>query len=373
MPPCVLEGPIHTVAEDRLERSEHVHAIVDLLLDPGPAGFVVSLEGSWGSGKTSILNMVEDRLAQAERGSPVIVHFSPWMVGDASSLVWEFLKQLSLGIAMPRTDEIVKGADKFLDVAKKVTKYLRHVPGVGPFREDLKDLEVAIGVTQDVVNAAGQATSSRLDVNKHKRAVTDALTALESPVIAVLDDVDRLVPKDVYEVIRLVRAVGDFPRIRYILAMDPGYVESALEKVGVVQPANFLDKIFHQRLPIPSVSPEQLRALLLERLDKMQATNPNSAGWIPYRNRLDDLLAAGLAEQFSTLRDVKVVANRVQFQAVLLEEVNLADLLALETLAIKAPSVHRHILRAPDAYTGAVGKGHGDLCSPEQLINPAIK
>ncbi len=368
MPSFALEGPISTAGEDRLQRSYHVQAIVELLLAPVATGFVVSLEGSWGSGKTSILNMVAHELTQAKGGIPVIVHFSPWLVGDASSLVREFLKQLSLGIAMPRTGEIAERADKLLDAARKIAKYLRYVPGVGPFREDLKELEDAIGVTQEVVKAADSAAAtSRLDVNERKLAVTDALAALGSPVIVVLDDVDRLAPKDVYEVIRLVRAVGDFPRVRYILAMDPAYVESALEKAGVAQPANFLDKIFHHRFVIPSAFPEQLQPLLLEHLDALLANHPKAAGWLPHRQRLDDLLAEGLFEQISTVRDIKVIVNRVQLQAALMAEVNLADLVALETLAIKAPSVHRHILRAPDAYTGAAGNGRGDRCAPERL------
>lgn len=367
MPVFALEGPIHTAAEDRLRRSLHVQTIVDLLLDPSAGGFVVSLEGAWGSGKTSVLNMVAHSLAQREGGTPVIVRFSPWLVGDAGTLVREFLKQLSLGIAMPRTGEIVERADKLFDVARKITKYLRYVPGVGPFREDLKELEEAIGVTQEVVKATDTAAAaSRLDVNERKQAVTDALAALESPVIVVLDDVDRLAPKDVYEVIRLVRAVGDFPRVRYILAMDPGYVESALEKSGVAQPANFLDKIFHHRFVIPPVFPEQLQSLLLERVEALHESHPNAAGWLPYRELLGHLLDEGLAEQLSNLRDIKLIANRVQLQADLMAEVNLADLVALETLAIKAPSVHRHILRAPDAYTGATGKGRGDRCTPER-------
>jgi hypothetical protein len=358
-----LDGPIKFKTEDKLNRAHHVESIVDLLLDSGPAGFVVSLEGSWGTGKTSLINLVTRGLSESKDGGPVVVHFSPWMVGDSGTLVREFLKQIALGIGMPRTASIMSKSAKLFNVGGKLLTYLRYAPGVGPFRDDLKEAAEALKVSQDLIESSGEAvTATQLDVNKRKEEVVEALNDLESPVVVVLDDVDRLAPKDVYEVIRLVRAVGDFPRLRYVLAMDPDYVESALEKSGVFQPANFLDKIFHHRFVIPPVPQEELRDLLVERIETLRSMHPAGSTWLQHKERLSDLMKQGLSELLTTLRDVKVIANRAQLQAGLLAEINLGDVIAFEALAIKAPSVYRHILRNPDAYTGFIGQPSLDRC-----------
>lgn len=359
-----LDGPIAKPGEDRLRRLDQVRAIVRMLADTSPAGFVVSVEGGWGSGKTSVLNLIRHLLdEEPEESRPIVVPFSPWLVGDAGSLAAEFLKQLALGIAVPRKQAILSGSIKTTDVAMKIAKYLRYVPGTGVVRESLKDLEEALGATKELLQAAEQDKGSP-DVNRRKDEVFDALAALERPVVVVLDDVDRLPPKDVYEVIRLVRAVGDFPRVRYLLALDAGYVEGALEKVGVAQAANFLDKIFLHRFVLPAVFPEELSRELAERLERLAREAATGLPFMPlWRERLQVLLDAGLGELFGTLRDVKVVANRVQLQLGLSEDVNLAELAALETLAVKAPAVYRQMLRDPDTYTGAAGRGVGDLTS----------
>lgn len=358
-----LDGPIAKPGEDRLRRLDQVRAIVRMLADTSPAGFVVSVEGGWGSGKTSVLNLIRHLLdEEPEDKRPIFVPFSPWLVGDAGSLAAEFLKQLALGISVPRNQAILGSAIKTTDVAMKIAKYLRYVPGTGMAREALEDLEKALGATKDMLQSAEDGKNP--DVNRHKDAVFEALAALDRPVVVVLDDVDRLPPKDVYEVIRLVRAVGDFPRVRYLLALDAGYVEGALEKVGVAQAANFLDKIFLHRFVLPAVFPEELSRELAERLERLaEDAKAGQPFLLPWRERLQVLLDAGLGDLFGTLRDVKVVANRVQLQLALCEDVNLAELAALETLAVKAPAVYRQMLRDPDAYTGAARRGVGDLTS----------
>lgn len=47
-------------------------------------------------------------------------------------------------------------------------------------------------------------------------------------LVVVLDDVDRLRPDEIRDMVRLVRVVGDFPNTVYIMACDRGYVEECL-------------------------------------------------------------------------------------------------------------------------------------------------
>ena len=93
------DQPITGAAEspDKLGR-EKFAALVgsSLLLKADSPGIVVSLEGPWGYGKTSAINLIQkhfDSLAPADR--PITIGFNPWMVSGTKNLTQEFLVQLA--------------------------------------------------------------------------------------------------------------------------------------------------------------------------------------------------------------------------------------------------------------------------------------
>lgn len=81
---------------DKLSRKGYAEiAAAALRKVPSSAGLVVSIEGAWGSGKTSALAMIEALLLEdKELASPLIVHFNPWLVGDKDALLRHFLLEL---------------------------------------------------------------------------------------------------------------------------------------------------------------------------------------------------------------------------------------------------------------------------------------
>lgn len=61
----------------------------------GKDGLVLGLFGKWGTGKTSILNMVVNeinQLSKDEDNRPIIVNFSPWNYTDKDNLISLFFE-----------------------------------------------------------------------------------------------------------------------------------------------------------------------------------------------------------------------------------------------------------------------------------------
>jgi predicted KAP-like P-loop ATPase len=59
-----------------------------------------------------------------------------------------------------------------------------------------------------------------------------------------IDDLDRLEPKEVSEVLRLIRAVADFPNITYVLSYDPKIIADTVSRALQVEDGEaFLEKI----------------------------------------------------------------------------------------------------------------------------------
>ena len=61
------DRPVASRAEDRLGRRRFAEVIGEqLTAAPSDAGFVIAIVGPWGSGKTSVLNMVTEALADQD-------------------------------------------------------------------------------------------------------------------------------------------------------------------------------------------------------------------------------------------------------------------------------------------------------------------
>ncbi|MBX8802531.1 hypothetical protein HBA92_17455 [Ochrobactrum sp. MR28] len=59
-----LDLPLSHLVDDHFDRSDYARKLGDLIygIDDLPSGYVIGIEGKWGSGKTSIVNMVNEHL-----------------------------------------------------------------------------------------------------------------------------------------------------------------------------------------------------------------------------------------------------------------------------------------------------------------------
>jgi predicted KAP-like P-loop ATPase len=90
-----ITGEGESESPDLLRRedfSEHLATV--LRIAPSEDCMTASLEGEWGYGKTSVINLVKKSLGNQEN-SPVIVEYNPWLAGKAEALVQDFLVQFS--------------------------------------------------------------------------------------------------------------------------------------------------------------------------------------------------------------------------------------------------------------------------------------
>ena len=85
--------PIEDRDSDRLGRRTFAESIAQHILDVSiEHGFTVAVTGEWGSGKTSVLNMVAETLE--ERGEAVaVLSFNPWLFGGSTELVSPFFQR----------------------------------------------------------------------------------------------------------------------------------------------------------------------------------------------------------------------------------------------------------------------------------------
>lgn len=76
------EAPIRTASEDRLRRTDFADRIASVLSELSlREGRVFSIRGGWGFGKSSLKNLITERL-DARREGTNWLDFNPWQWGD---------------------------------------------------------------------------------------------------------------------------------------------------------------------------------------------------------------------------------------------------------------------------------------------------
>ena len=237
----------------------------------------ISIQGSWGSGKTSMMTMVQDKI----KDKVIPVFFNTWQFSQ-----FDMGNQLSISMINFFITKIAtynkKGVDKKEVLKKFATRSLgmlcnfaRNYFGVGdvfPAKEDEKDKEhpdfaaIIDGLHADLEYAISEACTE----NKKDR------------VVVFIDDLDRLVPSKAMELLEVLKIFFDCKNCVFVLAIDYDVViRGAAEKYGfnlhdhtpeglkeAEKGKAFFDKIIQVPFKIPVVEYD-INAYLKEGLNKI--------------------------------------------------------------------------------------------------------
>jgi ABC-type branched-subunit amino acid transport system ATPase component len=341
------DRPINKPEADEFGRSAFASAIARaLVLPPDAPSIVVAIEGEWGSGKTSVLNMVAHTLKQhAEK--PLVIALDSWLLAGSDAVVQTFLTQFAAALGKDNLSESAeKAADKVIRFSRLLTP-IRLIPGIDPYASMLQNVLDSVGA-----GAKAYAEISKLDIQKSKVEVAAALKETGRAIVIILDDLDRLDPEETRQVFRLIKAVADFERVSYLLAYDPEPVYQALSFGNAYDGAAYLEKIVQVPYPLPLPSYLALKAYLRSRLEKIWRKSTLESFEV---DRLEKLLSSegGLGHAIRNPRDINRLANRLLISIPATRgEVNAADVVAFEALSILYPKTADTIRRRPYEFVG---------------------
>ena len=87
--------PIQNVSEDKLNRGSFASSLASAIMDySSSSSFTIGLYGEWGSGKTSLINLVLDDI-EKRKDKTIILRFNPWLCSETNQLISQFFKQLA--------------------------------------------------------------------------------------------------------------------------------------------------------------------------------------------------------------------------------------------------------------------------------------
>jgi len=90
------DRPIRRHEEDRLGFSPVAEHLARVIVDQSAKdGLVFGIEGKWGSGKSTLVNLTIDTLKRLTTNPPEIIEFSPWLVGVRDDLLHHLFDELA--------------------------------------------------------------------------------------------------------------------------------------------------------------------------------------------------------------------------------------------------------------------------------------
>ena len=335
------DRPITKESEDRFSRGRFAGALVQQITEaPRDESFVIGLNGPWGSGKTSVLNLVEANLSKSSDFK--VLKFNPWLFSGTEQLVGAFFHEIAEQLKL-KSDNSLKKVGDVLEEYCDLLSPIGYVPVAGQGFSYV--LGAGKGLGKFFNWKASKKGTSLMD-KKHQIEVV--LKKTNFRFVVIIDDIDRLEQNEVREIMRLVRLVGDFPNITYLLAFDRPTVEAFLEEKGSTGRA-YLEKIIQVNFDLPILRESDLVQFLAKGIEDIL----NSVGAIVTDNQeLVNVFHICIKDLFNTPRDVKRYLNSLPAAFNTLgREVNPIDILALEAIRVLLPNTFVFLSQAMGALT----------------------
>lgn len=346
--------PITKVEDDTLNRGSFAQSLAQVLLQYSlSSSFSIGLYGEWGSGKTSLLNMVLEIVEQSDENT-VILRFNPWLCSDARQLTTQFFKQMATAIRLKK--ETATQAWELIDQYADIFDAASLIPVAGTF--------VAIAGKILTKQAKKKTEQPVNDLQGIKNKIIEKMIEENLKIIVSIDDIDRLSEEEIIAVFQLVKALADFPKTIYLLAFDYDVVVKALGKVQHGDGKEYLEKVIQVPFEIPAPSMESIHDAFFSKLDSILGNisedKLDKATWA-------ELFHYGLKEYIKSIRDVIRYTNVFSLKYELLKnETDIVDLLGLTCLQVFEPTIYSKLPNLKDILCGTINNYSYELQKTEE-------
>ena len=320
---------------DYLKFDYIIDAVTKIVLDEGLSPSSIGLYGDWGSGKSSLMKMIEQKLTQGGDKSILCVRFNGWLFEgyeDAkTALCGTILEKIKEKETLDsKIKEKVKQLLDKVDVQKILGKGIRYgldylltggVLGlteisISQITKALKGKAGALSEDEitDVLRSFKTESNIRKDIKNFQKEFADILkdTKIKHLVVFV-DELDRCTPETILDVIEAIRLFLFAKGTSFVIGADQRLIEYAIRtKYKDVVGNNldigkeYMEKVIQYPVNIPALDENEVEkyisCLLLEK--KLQKEEFSEIlEYIRQLKPYDKLIYTSLSEEKSDLAD----------------------------------------------------------------------
>ncbi|MVA55292.1 KAP family P-loop NTPase fold protein [Agrobacterium vitis] len=373
----VTDVPIRLLSQDLLRRSHFADRIAIILSERSlEEGRVFAIRGAWGTGKTSVKNLVVEHLSLRPNAADWM-DFNPWQWGDTDAISKALFQQVADKIGGPLSTGSRRRAAKLRQYGAALTgsvsslkQLSANVPlmtvilanvsvvtlaaSIGWSLPEVTTIAKCITVISVIAPFIGWALQFfgkdpwAAPLEKVRTELEHSLREATKPLIIFVDDIDRLEPEQIRSLIRQIKVNANLPNIVFVLLFQPSIVEQALNPVANQQGREFLKKIIHGTFDLPAVPRSVVHKIMTEELDRLMGNHAVAANGFD-EVRWGNALVGAIQPYIDNLRDARRYICSVAIHLPLHTgeralEVNVIDFLVLEALRVFEPDIHSAIL-----------------------------
>lgn len=255
------DAPVTSAEDDSLGIAPYATALSDFVARCDTP-MTVAIQGDWGTGKTSLMNMVQEKVRSGSGAKSIeTIWFATWQYAQFGATHALPVSLLSTLLRKISSDDqtLLKSS---MNVLRRLAKPALNV-----------GLRVATAGAVEADDFAGGAEAVDLACNAEelKDDIAKLVAAKQSKgierIVIFVDDLDRVPPARAVEILETIKLFVDLQGCVFVLALDYAVVRRGLkEKFGVAENdlggRSFFDKIIQLPFSIPTARYETDRFIV---------------------------------------------------------------------------------------------------------------
>lgn len=339
------DEPIKDPKADRLGRDGLAVETAELVerVTEAKASKVFGLAGPWGSGKTSLALMIETHLKEFASGWKT-ARFTPWASTDTASMMAEFVASLADILPVHERKRLLAIAGQSITLtAPAMAPLLATATGIAP------------ATIKSSVTKVGEWLMKKDPWEKTFKELSDALEKSNQKALILVDDIDRLDQTQLALLLKIIRLLGRFPGIHYLLMYDETtlfeILSGARDDPSAVRYANrYMEKIVQYQVRVPPMSQYQRALWVQDGLKDISMRRER--GWDLESSEIRNVMEI-LSSSLSTPRNIDrymVHLDRV-LQLHSSDEIDDSALMLLIALEMEDPNVYSRLPKVKNDLT----------------------
>ena len=247
------DKPITNMQEDEFELKPYISGLGDFIL-ACQTPMTIAIQGDWGSGKTSMMNMVNEYLKDASNGNVESVWFNTWQFSQ-----FEMDSMLATNFLMHLTNKLQIHANSktsIIETGKKIAGI------IGTFSLGIFSKYAG----EEIANELGKKITTPLDyveqienLKQNFNQLVKEVTTDGKRVVVFIDDLDRLQPVHAVGLLEILKLFVDCENCIFVIAIDTSVVFQGIrEKYGADinddKAQSFFDKMIQLPFKMPIVN-----------------------------------------------------------------------------------------------------------------------
>ena len=360
MKSSIIDVPRKHTQEDLFGIQVYQNALIKYIkLTDTP--ITIALQGEWGSGKTSLMNLLRYNLCDVDNAPYYPIWINTWqysLMKTPSQAIISILEGIinQMGALNPNEQKWQESKRKIGGLFKKMA--------IAGTKAAVGAVGIDSSLVDDVMDGGDSASSDIMQLKEEiSKLIADALEKDSSKCgfTFYIDDLDRIDPPVAVEILELLKNIFDLEKCVFVLAIDYDVVIKGLKpKFGELTDANerefrsFFDKIIQLPFSMP-VASYNVDTFLVDALSKIEFFSQKELEDESLAEKLSEITRLSVG---TNPRSLKRLTNTLALISIIYEEqkggANSSTLLdklinyALVCIQIAYPYIYNQLAEEPD-------------------------